>query len=165
MPVLPRLDGGSIAGFSARPRQGGWLTAAVMTCAAFGVLLGVLLMHSVPMVHPPSGHSAAGPTAVSALHPDVGHHAETNELAAAVMAGSGVVLEMGCSDGCSPHVGMAMCMAVITIATALIVVRRLLDLRENESCSAAWALVMGGYASRAPPWAAPSVEKLSVLRI
>ena len=165
MPVLPRLDGGSIAAFSARPRQGGWLTAAVMTCAAFGVLLGVLLMHSVPMVHPPSGHSAAGPTAVSAIHPDGGHHADVDELTAAVTAGSGVVLEMGCSDGCSPHVGMAMCMAVISVVAALLVTRQLLALRPADDGTRNHTHCRGKHSSRAPPWTTPSLEKLSVLRI
>ncbi|ORM37546.1 hypothetical protein BFL43_03910 [Williamsia sp. 1135] len=134
-----------------------------MACAAFTVLLGVLLMHSVPMVHPP-GHGASGATAASAVRSDGGHHADVDELTAAVAAGSGAVLEMGCSDGCSPHVGMAMCMAVVSVVAALLMVQRLLTYQPAAGAQS-HMLWMGRHSSRAPPWATPSLEKLSVLRI
>lgn len=148
-------------------RRRGWLCAAVMVGAAFTVVMGVLLMHSVPMVHPPSGHSAAGVSTVSAaVHPGGSDdHADVAELTAAVAAGPRVVLEMGCGDGCSPHVEMALCMAVVSVVAALVMVRRLLPSAPAADGAGSHALSMGRHSSRAPPWAAPSLEKLSVLRI
>lgn len=160
----------STAGILSQPR-GTWLAAAVMSCAAFAVLLGVLLMHSLPMVHPPGGHSAAAaPLSPTALHPSTtgDHHGNLahSDAPAAAAAVPLVVFQMGCTTDCSTsHAGMAMCMAVITVVAALFLVRRLLMHHCGDDVGHGAVRWLGRHASRAPPWAAPSLEKLSVLRI
>jgi hypothetical protein len=162
---------GTAADLRTRAGRSGWLAAVVLPCAVLTVLLGVLLMHSVPMVHPPGDHSVAGAHTSSALHPATfpGHHAHSAGAEIdgnAVLVGARVVFEMGCSDGCSTHSGMTLCMAMVTAAAALMMLRRLL-LANRPGADLAHALARwtGRHASRAPPWATPSLEKLSVLRI
>lgn len=158
---------GTGVGVRRAPSGGRRLAAAPMVCAAFTVLLGVLLMHSVPMVHPPTGHTMASASTTTVFHPEggAGHHADVDELTAAVATGSDVVLEMGCGDDCSPHIGMAMCMAVISVVAALLVTRQLLALRPADDGTRNHTHCRGKHSSRAPPWTTPSLEKLSVLRI
>ena len=147
-----------------RPGRGRWLTAAAMACAAFAVLVGVLLMHSVPMVHPPAGHGVAGVSTATVTHPASHDHTALADLTALGMHGAGVVMDMGCGDGCSPHTGMAMCMAVVSVVATLLMTRRLVA--HLPTVGGAHQMTWTGrYTSRAPPWATPSLEKLSVLRI
>ena len=122
----------------------------MMAGAALAVLAGVLLMHSVPMVHSPGGHSvAAGPM---------------TEHSTPSASGISQIVE-SCSTHCAGHGGMAMCMAVITIVSALMIIRRLLKNYSAGLARQSGIGPFGRHASRAPPWATPTLEKLSILRI
>jgi hypothetical protein len=129
-----------------RPRH----STLLMAGAAFAVMAGVLLMHSVPMVHSPGGHM----TSTGSM----------TEHSTPAVSGISQIVEK-CAANCSGHAGMAMCMAVITIASALIFVRRLLK-HHTAGPSRRWGVgPLGRHASRAPPWVTPTLEKLSILRI
>lgn len=129
-----------------RPRH----STLLMAGAAFAVMAGVLLMHSVPMVHSPGGHM----TSTGSI----------TEHSASAASGLSQIVE-NCAANCSGHSGMAMCMAVITIASALIFVRRLLKHHTAGPSRRCGVGLLGRHASRAPPWATPTLEKLSILRI
>lgn len=172
MVMVVRLGSGvSLDSIRARGLRGQRLASVLMVCAALAVFASVLLMHSVPMTHPPGGHGASGVPigAPSHLAPSSEHAGSGGSDVAttipAVVAGSLHMAVENCTTDCSAHAGMAMCMAVITIAAALIVLRRLV--RDRPGANAMHSLVpwIGRHASRAPPWAGPSLEKLSVLRI
>ncbi|HEY9316050.1 DUF6153 family protein [Williamsia sp.] len=147
-----------------RHRRPARSSGRLMLCAAFAVLFGVLLMHSVPMVHPPAGHMVTGANAAYA--PPVPHAAEhVSAISSTGHPQSAASQLTGCTTDCSGHAGMAMCMAVITIASALLVVRRLLANRSGDHAGQPGSAQISRHASRAPPWATPSLEKLSILRI
>lgn len=130
---------------------------------ALVVVLGVLLLHSLPMTHPPGGHSAGpgvGPS-VTAEHPHGGSPAAVSHLEAPAMA----VVTMSSSIEQTPEMAMGMCMAVVAIAAALLLTLTLAPRSEQNDAAQSRVTSIRRHLSRAPPWAGPSLEKLSVLRI
>jgi Family of unknown function (DUF6153) len=149
---------------SVRPQGPARSSGLFMLCAAFAVLSGVLLMHSVPMVHPPAGHMTAGANAAAASPvPLAAEH--VSGISTTGHPPSATSQLTGCTTDCSGHAGMAMCMAVITIASALLMVRRPLANRSGDHAVRPGSALFSRHASRAPPWATPTLEKLSILRI
>ena len=128
-------------------------STATVAVSAFAALLAVLLMHSVPMVHAPA-HGVAGAHAAVTTHQE---HAGHTTMAPPAMAAD--------STHWTTHAAMALCMALITVASVLLIVRRLLGRQGANAAPRIHVPGNGRYASRAPPWAAPSLEKLSILRI
>lgn len=136
-----------------RTAQGFVGSTATVAASAFAALLAVLLMHSVPMVHAPS-HGVAGAHAAVTTHQE---HADHTTMAPPAVAAD--------STHWTTHAAMALCMALITVASVLLIVRRLLGRQSADAGPRIHVPGNGRHASRAPPWAAPSLEKLSILRI
>jgi hypothetical protein len=139
----------------------GDMTLARRSGEALVVLLAVLAMHSMPMLHP-STHGVAG--AHIAVTAQKGH-ADHPTLDPVGTAAASASAEIKGATHWSPHAAMAMCMALITVASVLLVVRRLLSRQGVGTAPRIHLSRLGRHASRAPPWAAPSLEKLSILRI
>ncbi|MFH5227562.1 DUF6153 family protein [Antrihabitans spumae] len=129
--------------------------------AVMAVLFGVLFMHSLPLAHPARAHVA------SAAHVPDGH-AHSHDASAAIAPTAGVPsLQSGqCTGDCSSHSGMQhLCLAVLTIAAALIVVKSMSPTSTTDHhhhCMASWFRIHSG---RAPPWTTPTLAQLSVLRV
>lgn len=133
------------------------------TSAALVVVFGVLLLHSLPMTHPPAGHGA-GPRLDS---PTVAEHLHGASLTAmshpAVPATAGTTMSSATDH--TSGMAMGMCMAVVAIVAALLLIRHLAPHSDQNDAGRSRPTVMRRHRSRAPPWAGPSLEKLSILRI
>ena len=129
-------------------------STATAAASAFAALLAVLLMHSVPMVHAPAHGVAGAHAAVTTHHQE---HAGHTTMAPPAMQAD--------NTHWTTHAAMALCMALITVASVLLIVRRLLGHQGADAAPRLHVPGNGRYASRAPPWATPSLEKLSILRI
>ncbi|EID81375.1 putative membrane protein [Rhodococcus opacus RKJ300 = JCM 13270] len=132
--------------------------------AVVAVLFGVLLMHSSPLLDHTGGH----PT--SSGH-DSGVHAHSHDAAAAPMP---MPLEdfpvalagTGCEGGdCTDHSGLHLCMAVMTIAAALVLARWYATATTGETAVHSLRALLRHRAGRAPPWTTPTLAQLSVLRV
>lgn len=129
--------------------------------AAVAVLFGVLLMHSSPLLDDTCGHPS--PSA----H-DSGAHAPSHDTAAEPMA-LGVPSALagtGCEVGdCGDHSGLHLCMAVVTIAAALVIARWYATATSGEIAVHSLRAPLRIQAGRAPPWTTPTLAQLSVLRV
>ncbi len=130
--------------------------------AVVAVLFGVLLMHSSPLLD----HSAAHPT--SSGH-DSGAHAHSHDAATAPMTLGDlpvVLAGTGCEGkDCSDHTGLHLCMAVMTIAAALVLARWYATATTGEAAVHSLRALLRHRAGRAPPWTTPTLAQLSVLRV
>ncbi len=86
------------------------------TSAAIVVVLGVLLLHSLPMTHPPGGHDA-GPGLDSATIADQRHDAAATTMSHHVAPAKAVVTLSSATVHTS-DMAMGMCMAIVTIVAA-----------------------------------------------
>ncbi|MFV9454932.1 DUF6153 family protein [Rhodococcus sp. NM-2] len=127
--------------------------------AVVAVLFGVLLMHSSPLLDHTGGH------ATESAHDSGGHghsHATTAEPVALPAALAGT----GCEGGdCTDHSGLHLCMAVVTIAAALVLARWYATAAAGELTVHALRAPLPIQAGRAPPWTTPTLAQLSVLRV
>jgi hypothetical protein len=133
------------------------------TSAAIVVVLGVLLLHSLPMTHPPGGH-VAGPGLDSATIADQRHDGAATTMSHHVAPAKAVVTLSSATVHTS-DMAMGMCMAIVTIVAALLLIRHLAPHSDQDDAAWSHLTAMGRHRSRAPPWAGPSLEKLSILRI
>ncbi|WKN60401.1 DUF6153 family protein (plasmid) [Rhodococcus opacus] len=130
--------------------------------AVVAVLFGVLLMHSSPLLD----HSGGHPT--SSGH-DSGAHTHSHDAAAAPMALDDFPVALagtGCEGkDCGDHTGLHLCMAVMTIAAALVLARWYATATTGEAALHSLRLPLHIQAGRAPPWTTPTLAQLSVLRV
>lgn len=127
--------------------------------AMVAVIFGVALMHSLPLAHPAGGHT---PTAAHTSSLEHSHAAPAADTPRTDPALAGTL----CQGDCRTHPVLHMCVAIVTIAAALVVATWLLayssaDDRRGQGRSA-W---LRSHASRAPPWTTPTLAQLSVLRV
>lgn len=132
--------------------------------AAVVIAFGVLLLHSLPMTHPPGGHSSG-----QQLHAPAPAGEQPGAAPATVthQAGTAHTLTAAMSSGVesTTHVPMAMCMAMVTAVAALLVIWHLSPDSDQNAAARSRSTGVGRHLSRAPPWAGPTLEKLSILRI
>ncbi|MFD7011340.1 DUF6153 family protein [Rhodococcus jostii] len=131
--------------------------------AILAVLFGVLLMHSSPLLDHTGGHATAS------AH-DAGGHGHSHEAAAepvALMPALPAALAgTGCEGGdCADHSGLHLCMAVVTIAAALVLARWYATAAAGELTVHSRRAPLLIQAGRAPPWTTPTLAQLSVLRV
>jgi Family of unknown function (DUF6153) len=137
-------------------------------CAALVVVFGVLLLHSLPMTHPPGGHGSGAqlhaPASVGET-PGTPATTGTHHGPAAPVPDAAVTATMSSAIDGTPHLAMAMCIAMVTIVAALLINLYLAPHSDQKSGGRSRAASSGRHLSRAPPWAGPTLEKLSILRI
>ncbi|ELB90950.1 putative membrane protein [Rhodococcus wratislaviensis IFP 2016] len=130
--------------------------------AVVAVLFGVLLMHSSPLLDHTGGH------ATESAH-DSGAHGHSHEAAAAPMALGDLPVALagtGCEGtDCGDHTGLHLCMAVMTIAAALVLARWYATAAAGEAAVHGLRAQLRIHAGRAPPWTTPTLAQLSVLRV
>lgn len=136
--------------------------------AVAAVMVGIVLMHSAPLVSPAAD--------------SVGHHrvttsdqqAHAHESPTAFSGGGLPALDTmstasagaGCDDNdCNHHQGLHLCMAVVVVAALLTISRwnlTALGVARELRPRMPWLRHRGG---RAPPWTTPTLAQLSVLRV
>ncbi|MBJ8340842.1 hypothetical protein JGU71_18315 [Antrihabitans sp. YC3-6] len=129
--------------------------------AVLAVLFGVLFMHSLPLSHPIRAK-------VASAEPVADGHAHSHDVSAAIASTGGVPsLQSGlCTGDCSCHSGMQhLCLAVLTIAAALIVVKSMSPTSTSDHHHHSVASWFRTHSGRAPPWTVPTLAQLSVLRV
>ncbi|WP_016881517.1 MULTISPECIES: DUF6153 family protein [unclassified Rhodococcus (in: high G+C Gram-positive bacteria)] len=130
--------------------------------AVVAVLFGVLLMHSSPLLDHTGGH------ATESAH-DSGGHGHSHDAAAEPMALDDLPVALagtGCEGGdCNDHSGLHLCMAVVTIAAALVLARWYATAAAGEAAVHGLRAPLPIQAGRAPPWTTPTLAQLSVLRV
>ena len=130
--------------------------------AVVAVLFGVLLMHSSPLLDHTGGH------ATESVH-DSGGHGHSPEAATEPVALSALPAALagtGCEGGdCADHSGLHLCMAVVTIAAALVLARWYATAAAGELTVHGLRAPLPIQAGRAPPWTTPTLAQLSVLRV
>ncbi|MBC2644849.1 MULTISPECIES: DUF6153 family protein [unclassified Rhodococcus (in: high G+C Gram-positive bacteria)] len=130
--------------------------------AVVAVLFGVLLMHSSPLLDHSGGH------ATESAH-DSGGHGHSHDAAAAPMTLGDLPAALagtGCEGkDCSDHSGLHLCMAVVTIAAALVLARWYATATTSEAAVHSSRPPLRHRAGRAPPWTTPTLAQLSVLRV
>lgn len=125
--------------------------------AVGAVLVGIVLMHSSPILPASqSAHATASSTA-SQGYPDIGAAAD----------GLPAVIGSGCADGdeCGHHTGLHLCMAVVVIAALLVLSRWHLGRVSGDPARAPRLAWLRRRAGRPPPWTTPTLAQLSVLRV
>ncbi len=132
------------------------------TSAALVVVFGVLLLHSLPMTHPPGRHGA-GPGLDAPTVAEHSHASLTAMSHPAVPATA--VATMSSATDHTSGMAMGMCMAMVTVVAALLLVRHLAPDSDQNDAARSRPTVVRRHQSRAPPWAGPTLEKLSILRI
>ncbi|PBC35442.1 hypothetical protein CJ179_48540 [Rhodococcus sp. ACS1] len=129
--------------------------------AVVAVLVGVLLMHSSPLLDHTGGH------ATESAH-DSGGHGHSHEAAEPMALGDLPVAlaGTGCEGtDCDDHTGLHLCMAVVTIAAALVIARWYATAAAGEAAVHGLRAPLPIRAGRAPPWTTPTLAQLSVLRV
>ncbi len=126
--------------------------------AVVALLFGVLLMHSLPLAHPAAGHPPVAVHAGSLEHSHGAPEADGPHSASA-LAGT------RCQGDCSSHGALHMCMAIVSIAAALVIATSLLASASDDRGVEGRSAWLRSHASRAPPWTTPTLAELSVLRV
>ncbi|WP_143695451.1 DUF6153 family protein [Williamsia sp. 1135] len=133
------------------------------TSAALFVVLGVLLLHSLPMTHSPGGHGT-GPGLDSPAVAEHRHGGTPTAMSHPAVPVTALATMSSATDH-TPGMAMGMCMAVVTIVATLLLIRHLAPDSDQNDAARSRPTRMRRHQSRAPPWAGPSLEKLSILRI
>ncbi|MDX5961946.1 DUF6153 family protein [Rhodococcus opacus] len=132
--------------------------------AVIAVLFGVLLMHSSPLLDHTGGHATESAHDSGAHAPSHSHEAAAEPVALGALPAA--LAGTGCEGGvCTDHSGLHLCMAVVTIAAALVLARWYATATTGEAAVHSLRLSLHIQAGRAPPWTTPTLAQLSVLRV
>ncbi|QHE74246.1 DUF6153 family protein [Rhodococcus sp. WAY2] len=132
--------------------------------AVIAVLFGVLLMHSSLLLDHTGGHATESAHDSGAHAPSHSHEAAAEPVALAALPAA--LAGTGCEGGdCTDHSGLHLCMAVVTIAAALVIARWYATAAAGELTVHGLRALLPIRAGRAPPWTTPTLAELSVLRV